>query len=97
MDEATVKQHAEAHGQAVMVRNLREAAQDIAPEAGAQARQVMAELPDPTTTVEVTDVRADGDACVVTIRYGGDSEEVDVRSRWAERDGRPKIVELSVV
>lgn len=97
MDEAAIRDQATRHGQAVVVRNLRQAAGDVAPEAGAKARQVMGKLPDPLTGSEVTHLRSDGDVYVVTIRYVGEGAEQVVESHWSERDGRPMIVDLHTV
>ena len=97
MDEAAVRDHATRHGEAVVVRNLRQAAGDVAPEAGAKARQVMGELPDPLSSADVTAIVADGEGFRVTIRYRGEGEETTVESSWAERDGRPVIVDLRTV
>jgi hypothetical protein len=97
MDEDAVRKQAHEHGQAVAVRNLRQASGDVSAEAGSAARRVLEQLPDPTETAEVTEVRADGQEFVATIRYAGDGQETLVESRWQEREGRPIIVDLSVV
>ncbi len=97
MDDAAVRKHAEAHGQAVAAGDLRTAAGDLTPEAQAAAGEVMRRLPRPVTGAEVISVEDRGDEGVAQIRYGGEPEAVTVESRWAERDGRPKIVDLRIV
>ena len=97
MDENLVRQHAEAHGQATVAGDLKRAGSDLTPEAMAQAPAVMRQMPSPLTASEITGVSGSGDEFVATIRYVGEGGEVLVESRWAERDGRPKITNLQVL
>lgn len=97
MDEAVVREHATRHGEAVVAGNLRQAAGDIVPEAGGKARQVIGELPDPVTSADIAGLREGGEGYLVTIRYQGEGGELLVESSWAERDGRPMIVDLRTV
>ena len=97
MDEKDVREHARSHGNAVVEGDLRKAGGDLAPEAQSAAPGVMKQLPRPVTSSEVAEVRVEGDEAVALIRYGGEDASVTVESRWAERDGRPKIVSLEVV
>ncbi len=97
MDEGTVREHAEAHGAALVAGDLRTAGSDLTPEMQALAPKVMAQFPKKVTAAEVVSVEVTGDESVVQARYSGDDAEVTVESRWAERDGRPKIVDMKVV
>ena len=97
MDESSVREHAEAHGQALVDGDLRRAGSDLTPEMQAVAGDVMAHFPKKVATAEVVSVDASGEEAVVQARYGGEGAEVTVESRWAERDGRPKIVDMKVV
>ncbi len=97
MDENLVRQRAEAHGQATVAGDLKRAGSDLTSEAMAQAPGVMRSMPSPLTASEVTELAASGDECVATIRYVGESGEAIVASRWAERDGELKIVNLEVL
>ena len=96
MDESTVKQHAEAHGNAVVAGDFKTAGADLTPEAAGVAQDVMGKLPRPTTAAEVQKVETVGDETVVHILYKGEDSGTTVISTWAERDGRPKIVNLEV-
>ena len=96
MDENTVKQHAEAHGKAVVAGDMRTAGSDLTPEAAAQAPGVMGKLPRPTTAAEILKVEVAGDQAVVHVLYKGSDAETTVISRWADRDGRPMIVDLAI-
>lgn len=97
MDESIVRQHAEAHAQATVAGDLKRAGSDLTPEAMAQAPGVMKSMPGSLTASEVTELRSEGDECVATIRYVGEEGEALVESRWAEREGRPAIVNLEVL
>lgn len=97
MDESTVKQHAEAHGNAVVAGDLRTAGADLTPEVASQAQTVMGQLPRPTTGAEVLKVESAGDDAVrAHILYKGSDSETTVISTWADRDGRPMITNLEI-
>lgn len=97
MDEETVRERAQAHGDAVVRNDLRAAAGDLSPEVMKVAQDVMGRLPRPVEAAEVSDVRSDGAAIVAQIRYRGGSEEKLVESRWEEQEGTPKIIDLRIV
>ena len=97
MDESAVRQQAEAHGRATVAGDLKTAGGDLDKGAYAAAGEVMKQMPSDLTGSEVTGVRADGEEWVVSIRYSGSSDSATVESRWADRDGTPKIVDLKVV
>lgn len=97
MDEATVREHARLHAEAVQRRDLRTAAKDLTESAGASAPSVMAALPDPISAVEIPLLTDSEDGWVVHIAYRGAGDPVVVESLWAEVDGRPKMTRLRVV
>lgn len=97
MDEQTVRERAQAHGDAVVRNDLKAAGGDLSSEALKVAQDVMGQLPRPVEAAEVSEVRSDGAAVVAVIRYRGGSEAKVVESRWEERDGTPKIVDLQIV
>jgi hypothetical protein len=97
MDEAKVREHAEAHGQAVVAGDLRKAGSDLTKSGMAAAGDVNPKLPRPVTGAEVLSVDASGDEFVATIRYTGEGSEATVESRWADQDGRPMIVDMKIV
>jgi hypothetical protein len=96
MDEDKIREHAQAHGAALVAGDPNRAAQDLTDEAKAAAGPVMKALPRPVETAEVTSVTAEGDEYVAGILYSGGGSETLVVSRWAERGGRPMIVALSL-
>ena len=97
MDEQSVRSHAEGHGQAVVEGDLRRAGGDLTPEAQAQAPQVMSGLPRKVDSADVLSLDVQGDEATVQIKYSGEGTEATVETRWGERDGRPKILDMKLV
>ena len=97
MDEAVVRERAQAHGDAVVAGDLRSAGADLDKAAMAKAGEVMPQLPKPLSAAEIVSVSSSDDQMTVEIAYKGDADTVKVASVWAERDGAPKIIDLSVV
>ena len=97
MDEDTVRRQAEAHGRATVEGDLRAAGSDLTQDALPAASEVMKKMPTSLSSSAIESVASEGDEYVVLIRYSGEDGDAVVESRWAERDGRPKIVDLKVV
>lgn len=97
MDEALVRQHAESHGEATVAGDLKTAGADLTPEGMSKAGAVMSKMPKELTGSSIESVSTSGDVVTVRIRYTGTDGEALVDSDWAERDGRPKIIDLRVV
>ena len=97
MDESSVREHAEAHGRAVVENDLRTAGADLTDEVRAYVGDIMREFPRPVRSAEVVAVEGSGDDYTARIVYAGDDKSVNIASRWSEIDGRPKIVELKLV
>ena len=97
MDEDHIREHAEKHGKATVEGDLKTAGSDLTPEAVGQAPEVMKAMPRELTGSEVTRVEKDGDAYVAIIEYSGDGAETKVASKWEEREGRHRIVDLRVL
>ncbi len=97
MDEQAVRTHAEQHGQAMVDGDIKRAGSDLTPEAQAQAPDVMSNFPRKVETAEVVSLDVQGEEAVVQARYSGEGKEVLVESRWGDRDGRPKILDMKVV
>ncbi len=67
-------------------------AADFSKELRPQVPQIAQALPQPVTAADVLSVEVGDAECVALIRCSGDSDEVTIRSRWQEQDGRPVIV-----
>jgi hypothetical protein len=97
MDENSVREHAEAHAQAVVQGDLGKAAADLTDEVKQSAPEVMKQLPRPATSASIEAVTAEGDEFVAHIKYSGENASATVASRWAEQSGRPMITRLDIV
>ncbi len=97
MDGTLVRQRAEAHSQATVAGDLKRAGSDLDKSAYGPAGVVMKQMPQDLSGCEVSEARSEGEEWVVSIRYTGATDSATVESRWAERDGVPKIVDLKVV
>ena len=96
MDEASVREQAEAHGRAMVEGDVNRAGGDLMASARAAAGPVMKAMPNPLKSAEVQSIEAQEDGFMVDIRYGGDEQSIVVRSRWVDDEGRPKIAELNL-
>jgi hypothetical protein len=96
MDDAAVRTAAEEHAHATVQKDFKVAGATLTETARGQAGGVMKAMPGELTGYEITGVNAAGAETTVTIAYRGDKGETTVVSRWAEVDGRPMIVDLSV-
>ena len=98
MDEAVVREHAEAHGQAIVDGDDNRAGSDLTKAAMSSVGPVMKAMPNPVQTATVQSVVPEGDSFAVTIAYRGPQDaEIVVRSVWVDEGGRPKIDQLSLV
>ncbi len=96
MDLDAVREQAEIHGNAVVAGDFRTAGAALTPEAQAQAPGVMKAMPNPLRSAEISKLEADGEECVAVITYKGDEGSNVVVSRWADQQGEPKIIDLSL-
>jgi hypothetical protein len=97
VDEDSIREHAANHGKATVAGDLKTAGRDLTPEAVEQAPGVMKAMPKSLSDADITSVERDGNAYVAVIEYSGGGESTKVASRWEEREGRPRIVDLKVV
>jgi len=97
VDEDSIREHAANHGKATVGGDLKTAGRDLTPEAVEQAPAVMKAMPKSLSDSDITSVERDGSAYVAVIEYSGGGESTKVASRWEEREGRPRIVDLKVL
>jgi hypothetical protein len=97
VDEDTIREHAANHGRATVAGDFKTAGRDLTPEAVEQAPDVMKAMPTSLNDSSIASVEKDGDAYVAVIDYSGGGESTKVASRWEEREGRPRIVDLKVL
>lgn len=96
MDENTVRESAQSHGDAVVAGDFATAGATLTAGAAAVAPAVMKALPRTLTKAEIDSVEPQGDGFVVLIRYSNDQDSAVVASTWAAVDGAAKIVGLEV-
>ena len=97
MDDASVRAAAEEHAHATVQKDFKVAGATLTETARGQAGGVMKAMPGELNGYEITGVNPAGDETLVTISYKGEDGDALVESRWAEIDGRPMIVNLSVL
>ncbi len=95
MDQAAVREHAQAHCDALVAGDVDGAAGELSEELRSNIGPLLAQLPLPLTEATVESVEQGGTAFICVLRLVGESEEVRLQTRWKERDGRPTIVEAS--
>lgn len=69
--------------------------EDFSPELRRNLGGVISLFPLPSKEAAIESVAQGGSSHVVVLRLTGESEEVQVQTRWKDRDGRPTVVEAS--
>jgi hypothetical protein len=92
MDEAQVREHAEAHAKSIERGDVAAITSDFIPDLHPQVPAIVNSLPSPLKTAEVLSVDVQDDRAFVEIRYSGDDQSVTIRSTWEDRGGQPLIV-----
>jgi len=95
MDEQAVREHARAVCDALVAGDIDRATQDVSNELRRNLGEVIALLPLPASEATVESVEHGGAGYNVILRLVGETEEVQIQTRWKDRDGRPTIVEAS--
>jgi hypothetical protein len=99
MDEATMRELAQAHAQAVVdPLDAERVAADLIPDLRPHLPEIAKLLPQPVTSAEVRSLQVQGDHAVVEIAYSGAEKTTTIRSRWEDRGaGQAQIVEAAPV
>lgn len=95
MDEQTVREHADAHCQALLAGDVELASQELSNELRANLGQLIAMLPMPLTAATVESIERTASGFRVVLHLVGESAETRLETRWKDRDDRPVIVEVS--
>jgi hypothetical protein len=95
MDEQAVREHAQAHLDALIAGDVDRALQDLSNELRSQPGELMAMLPLPLTSAEIESVEKGGSGYAAVLHLVGETDETRLQTRWKDRDGRPTIVEVS--
>jgi hypothetical protein len=95
MDEQTVRDRAKALCDAIVAGDVETATADASPELRRNLGEVIGLFPLPATEASIESVTQGGSSFVVVLRMVGESDEVQVQTRWKDRDGSPTLVEAS--
>ena len=95
MDEAAVRNSAEQFGDALVAGNVDAAIEHLSDELKRNLGEVVAMLPLPATQVGIASVERGSSALVVQLHVVGETADDELQTRWKDRDGTPRIVEIS--
>ena len=95
MDENTVRASARAVGDALVAGNVDAAIEYLSDELKRNPGEVVAMLPLPATEAEILSIDRPGAAFVTVLRIAGETADDELQLRWKDRDGEPRIVEVS--
>lgn len=97
MDEEAVREHAQAHADALLAGDIGKASEEMSWELRQNLGPIVAMLPMPMTEVSIVSVESTPTGYKVTLHLVGEGGELRLETRWKDRDGRPTIVEASRV
>jgi hypothetical protein len=95
MDEAAVREHAQAHCEALLAGDIERAAQELSGELRKNLGEVVAMLPMPLTEATVESVERTPTGFLAVLHLVGESKAIRLQTRWKDRNGQPTIVEAS--
>ena len=95
MDEAAVRISAGQFGDALVAGNVDAAIEHLSDELKRNLGEVVALLPLPATEVEIASVERGSSTLVLQLHVVGETTEDELQTRWKDRDGTPRIVEIS--
>jgi hypothetical protein len=95
MDEQAVREHAQAHCDALLAGDIDRATAQLSNELRSNLGHVLPLLPLPLTAASVDSVERTGTGYLAVLHLVGETDEVRLQTRWKDRDGRPTIVEAS--
>jgi hypothetical protein len=95
MEEAQVRERAEAVCDALVAGDVGKATEAFSKELRQNLGEVVALLPLPASEATIESIERGSSAFVVVLRLVGETEEVLLQTRWKERDGQPTLIELS--
>jgi hypothetical protein len=95
MNEDDVRSSAQEVCDALVAGNVDGAIGYLSDELKRNLGEVVAMLPLPATEASITSIEHGGPAFVVIVRLVGETNETELQTRWKDRDGKPRIVEVS--
>ena len=95
MDPEAVHARATAFCDALDAGDIQRASEHMSPELLRNLGEVLALLPLPSNESAIVSVDRGGSGYSVVMRLMGETDEVELQTRWKDRDGRPTLVEAS--
>ena len=95
MDESAVRSSVEAVGEALVAGDVDTAIGYLSDELKRNPGEVVAMLPLPATEASIVSIERATSAVVVVMHLVGETSDVELQTRWKDRDGEPRIVEVS--
>ena len=95
MEIDEVREHAQAMADALAAGDIELATADFSDELRRNLGEVLALLPLPANEATVESVERAGPGFNVVLALVGETDQVQVQTRWKDRDGAPTVVEAS--
>ena len=95
MDESAVRASVEAVGEALVAGDVDTAIGYLSDELQRNPGEIIAMLPLPATETSIVSIDQATSAFVVVMHVVGETSDVELQTRWKDRDGDPRIVEVS--
>ena len=95
MDIKTVRDRATAFCATLDAGDVEAASAYLSPELRRNLGEVLALMPLPTNESTVASVERGGSGYSIVLRLLGETEEVELQTRWKDRDGEPTLIEAS--
>jgi hypothetical protein len=95
MDEQSVREHAQAHCDALLAGDIGLASQEMSRELQSNLGQMVAMLPLPLTEARVEAIEVTAKGYRAVLHLVGEGGAIRLETRWKDRDGRPTMVEAS--
>jgi hypothetical protein len=97
MDEQAVREHAQAHADALLAGDIGKASGEMSPELQRNLGPIVAMLPMPMSDASIESVESTPTGYKVVPHLVGEGGDLSLETRSKDRDGRPTIVEASRV
>src|SRR4051812_31154875 len=95
MDQNTVRSSAQAVGDALLAGNVDAVIDYLSDKLNRTPGEIVAMLPLPAPAVEIISVEHPGPAVITVLRVVGETADDELQLRWKDRDGEPRVVEVS--
>ena len=95
MDDDTIRSSAQAVGDALVAGDVDTAIGYLSDELQRNPGEIVAMLPLPAIETSIVSMDRATSAVVVVMKVVGETAEDELQLRWKDRDGEPRIVEVS--